>query len=171
MSTIVMVSHRLEIYTATQCWRGDLTMPSMRRLSDYFNDTMHEFFNLTNATLLSLHQGIAMEEGTFPSVTLHQHTVIAVVRTVDPSPIHADPLRRVEKLPFGIQVHAPPYVIEGKLHLVSGGQMFEAIDAARQNYITLTGGTIMMDRMSLVPLPVELLLVNRLWMTAFCPVP
>jgi hypothetical protein len=168
MSTIAMASHHLEIFTATQCWRGELTMPSMRRLSDFFNDSMHEFFNLTNATLLSLHQGITMEEGSFPSAALHQNTIIAVVRTVDPSPGHADPLRRVEKQPFPIQVHAPPFVIDGKLHLVSGGQLFETIDAARQNYIALTSGTITMDRMSLVPLPAELVLVNRQWMTAFC---
>ena len=170
MSTVETVKHRLEIFTATQCWRGDLAIPSMRRLSDFFNDTMHEFLNLTKATLLSLHKGIAMEQATFPTVSLHQQTIIAIVRTVDPSPIHADPLRRVEKQPFAIQVYAPPFVINGKLHLLSGGQLFETIDSARQNYITLTDGSISMDGMSLVPLPAELVLVNRQWITAFCAV-
>jgi len=167
MSTIEMIHHRLEIYTATQCWRGDVNTPSMRRLSDFFNDQMHEFFNLTAATLLSLHKGIAVEEATFPAVSLHQKTVIAVVRTVDPSPVKADSLQRVQKQPFAIQVHAPPFVIDGKLHLLSGGQMFETIDAARQNFIPLTDGMISMEGMSLLPLPAELVLVNRQWMSAF----
>lgn len=169
MSTMEMINHRLEVFTATQCWRGDLATPSMRRLSDFFNDKMHEFFNLTNVTLLSLHKGIAMEEATLPTAALHQRTVIAIVRSVDPSPVKADSLQRVQKQPFAIEVYAPPFVVNGKLHLLSGGQMFEMIDAARQDFIALTEGMVTMDGMSLLPLPAELVLVNRQWMTAFRP--
>lgn len=169
MSSMELIGHHLEVFTTTQCWRGELATPSMRRLSDFFNDKMHDFFNLSNATLLTLHKGIAVEEATFPTVSIHQQNVIAVVRSADPSPAKADPLQRIQKQPFRIQIYAPPFVIDGKLHLLSEAQMFEAIDAARQDYITLTGGMIRMEGMSLLPLPAELVLVNRRWMTAFQP--
>jgi hypothetical protein len=159
--------HRLEIFTASQCWRGDLAIPSMRRLSDFFNDKMHDFVNLTGATLLNVNRGILIEDKTLPAVSINQQTIIAVVRSVDPSPVKADTLRRVQKQPFPIEIFAPPFIVEGKIHLLSDAQMYEAIDAARQNFIVLTDSMISMDGMSLLPLPAELVLVNRLWMTAF----
>ncbi len=167
MNTLEMVNHHLEIYTAHQCWRGDLATPSMRRLSDFFNDKMHDFFNLSGATWLTLDKGKLFEEKTFAAMSVHQATIIAVVRTIDPSPVKADSLQRVHKQPYPIQIYAPPFIIEGNIHLLSGAQMFEAIDSARQNFIALTHGTMSLDRMPLMPVPAELVLVNRQWMTAF----
>ena len=167
MSSIEMVNHHVEIYTATQCWRGDVAMPSMRRLSDFFNDQMHEFIPLNGASLLVLDKGTLLEKMTYASVSVHVKPIIAVTRNIDPAKVGADALQRVQKQPFPILLYAPPYTIEGKLHLISGAQMFEAVDAARQNFIALTGGMLSIDRQPLLPMPAELMLVNRQWVTAF----
>lgn len=167
MSSIEMVSHHLEIYTATQCWRGDVTMPSMRRLADFFNDPMHEFITMTGASLLVLEKGTLLEKTTYASIALRIQSISAVTRNIDPSPGRADALQRVQKQPFPILLYAPPYTLEGKLHLLSGGQMFETIDAARQSFFALTAGMISIDRQPLLPTLAELLVVNKHWVTAF----
>ena len=167
MSTIQMVKHQLEIYTWTQCWRGELSTLSTQRLSDFFNDQMHDFCNLVGATLLTWESGKLSEEKTFGAMSVHIKTILAVVRNIDPSPVKADAMQRVPKEPAPVLIYAPPFTVEGNLYLIGGAKVFDAVDGARQNFIPLTDGLMWLDRTPLMPVPAELILVNRQWMTAF----
>lgn len=102
-----------------------------------------------------------------PLASVHQKTTIAVARKIDPAPIKDDAAQGVRRQPFPIEFYAPPFVITGNIQLMSAAQMYEVMDAARQDYIALSEGTITMDGMSLLPLPSETVLVNRNWITAF----
>lgn len=167
MISIEMAKHQLEIYTWTQCWRGELATPSTQRLSDFFNDQMHDYCNLVGATLLTWDSGKLSEEKTFGTMSVHIKTILAVVRNIDPSPVKADATQRVQKQPAPVLIYAPPFTVEGKMHLIGGAKVFDAIDGARQNFITLTDGMLLLDRTRLMPVPADLVLVNRQWMTAF----
>ena len=167
MSSIEMVKHQLEIYTWTQCWRGELSTPSTQRLSDFFNDQMHDFCNLAGATLLTWDTGKLAEEKTFGTMAVHIKTILAVVRNIDPSPVKADAMQRVPKQPTPVLIYAPPFTVEGKMYLIGGAKIFEAVDGARQNFIALTDGVMSLDQTRLMLVPADLVLVNRQWMTAF----
>jgi hypothetical protein len=171
MSSVEMAIHRVDLFMSDQCWRGDIaTLPS-RRLSDFFNDQMHEYCTLNGATLLTWDKGHLIEHETFAAMHVHMKNIIAAVGSFDPLKAKTDPTIRVQKQPVSVTLYAPPFTLQGQMHLFSGAQIFDAIDAARQNYVTLTNAMLMLDHAPLLAFPAELVLVNRLWITAFRATP
>ncbi len=166
MSTQSLVIHPIEVYTSNAAWRGDLTLPSHRRIPDYLNDALHNFFALGNVTLLGWEGGTLVEKGTFVSTFVQRQTIIALIRNVDPAPA-SDGMMRIEKVPHRIMVYAPPFTLEGNYHVIKGADLYESLDSSRLEFFVLTSGMISLDRTPLLIAPAELVVVNRRYTTGF----
>ncbi len=167
-----VVNYQFEIYTGTMCWRGEVNYSSARRLTDLLNDTGHGYIELERASLIDWEDHTPRTVDTFASISVSKRNAIVVVCHGCPDDTPANTPEHVSKVARQVAVYAPPIVIVGNLHTVSGASVLSALDYSRQSFIPLTSAVVTrMDEKAALQTSRSLALINRDAITAIRPMP
>jgi hypothetical protein len=156
------------IFTLTTAIKCELRV-RQRRLTDYLNAADESFFMVEQAQISAL----AASAASARSVSFAQLNRDAVVFAIPYSGEASDEeeqkrLVMVQKLPHQVTLNAPPFTIQGTLHLLKETSLRDALLSMRQQFLPLTSAhAIYMptgQRFS-----AGIIIVNRIRIEAFFP--
>ena len=168
MSQATPVTYPVQVYTTTARWRGDLILASSRRISDFLNDAANAFIPLQRVTLETGPHGA--HQTALDAMAVQKCSVIVVIPRGDAGRTNGNNCERVLKIPHRVLIYAPPFALEGDLHLARGVYLMDALNVLRQDFLPLTD--VMLWRTDgRAPLAEGLpfVAVNRYWIAALHP--
>jgi hypothetical protein len=160
----------VEIYTATTRWCGDLTVPSLVRVSDFLNDDSRCFLTLCRVTKANCHNGMLSEINSLDEVAINKRNALAVVLRAHPPRARGDCPDLVQKVLHRVMIYAPPFVLAGDMHRARDVSWVDALNGWGFEFFPLTDvAASWLDSHALLGEGMEFVAVNRQWITAVHP--
>ncbi len=156
------------IFTLTTAITCDIRS-RQRRLTDYLNAADDHFFMVENARITTLASaGSAARVASFAQ--LNRDTVVFAIPYSGEAPDEDEQKRlvMVQKTPHQVILNAPPFTIQGSVHLLRETSLRDALLSYRQEFLPLTSAEA-------VYLPTGqrysagIIIVNRIRIEAFFP--
>lgn len=132
-------TYHLTVCSTELRWNGDLSIPAHRRLADFLNDRNSSFLVLEEVSIARWDNSMFKDFSRNDSIALIKHNIIAVIENSDVTPFsqRRNP-ERVQKVSMSTIIYAPPLVLAGDLHIVSGVKRLDALSAMRLDFFPIT---------------------------------
>lgn len=130
----------LTLYTDSHVVRGSIAT-RQRRLTDILNQPEHEFLVIQDAVM--------DEFGSRDQPLRADHAQInlgAVLFAVSDSPVQALPELRTPKVAEYALISIPPFRVTGRIHLLAGRPLDDALDELFGRFLPVTDATFWSDR-------------------------
>lgn len=146
MSTFEIATYHLSLYSTEFRWQGELSLPAHRRLSDFINDTDHQFLELKHVVFAVWHDNVYCLQETIDTAVVFKNNLILVTQQEQSEPTeHTLKNRasdRVAKVPQQMVVQIPPFTVQGHWHAPNMVAWTKAINATRADFIPFTNANI-----------------------------
>lgn len=127
-----LIDHYLTLVTDSHIVRG--TFPSrLSRLTDILNQAEHDFIVLRDAALEELGQGGVAARAKFAQVNLN-----SLLFGVADAAVAPKPEMRLAKSPEEALIVLPPFKLLGRIHIMSGSDLYAALTEMTGRFIPLT---------------------------------
>jgi len=156
------------IFTLTTAIKCELRV-RQRRLTDYLNAAEEHFFMVEKAQISAL-AASASSARSAPFAQLNRDAVVFAIPYAGEASDEEEQKRlvMVQKLPHQVSLNAPPFTIQGTLHLLKETSLRDALLSMRQQFLPLTSAHAIYlptgQRFS-----AGIIIVNRVRIEAFFP--
>jgi len=145
----------LTLYTDSHLVRGTIST-RQRRLTDILNQAEHEFLVIQDAVM--------DEFGSRDQALRADHAQInlrAVLFAVSDSPVQPMPELRTPKVAELALISIPPFRVTGRIHLLAGRPLDDALDELLGRFIPVTDATFWSDRVGEPRTRVAMVAINH----------
>ena len=171
MNEPIKVTHHLEIHTENATWCGELILAAPRRVSDYLNDGACAFLPLQRVTLETSHPGaVRPQRASLEAMAVNKRSIIVAFSNPDVEHAAGDLSDRVPRVRHRVLIYAPPFALQGDIHLARGVYLLDALNVLRQDFLAVTDVTVWwIDSPAPVATGLPFVAVNRRWIGALHP--
>lgn len=127
-----------------------------RRITDMLNTAEHEFLVIENATFEEFGAAGVAIQADFAQVNLG-----TVLFGVANEPVEALPELRVSKVQERALISVPPFTITGRIHLMAGRDLRQALDELTGRFLPVTEVLYWSDRLGEARTTVQMVAVNH----------
>ena len=150
-----LLEHYLTLVTESHIVRGTIHS-RLRRLSDVLNQAEYDFLVVRNASLEELGEGGVAARAKYAQVNLNS-LLFAVADTV----VDSQPEMRLQKAPEDALIVVPPFKLLGRIHVLSGSELFQALSELTGRFIPLTDTTYWSDTLGTTPARAPMVAFNH----------
>jgi hypothetical protein len=162
MSSQNTIPYQLTLYSFDFRWNGIAEIPSFRRLTDFMNDPLLAVVSLKNAQSSIWMNETLRELHSSENVTVVKRNTVLAISHTDVEPTHNAAFERVNKVPFRILIHLPPYTVIGDLSILPNTDWLKMFTQNNQEFFPITKANVWRTKSGVqLENDLKLLLVNR----------
>ena len=134
-----LLEHYLTLVTDSHIVRGTISS-RLNRLTDILNQAEYDFLVVRDASLEELGEGGVAARAKVAQVNLSSLLFGVADSTIDPQPE-----MRLPKAPEDALIVVPPFKLLGRIHIIQGPELFDALTELTGRFIPLTQASYWSD--------------------------